>query len=191
MFCRKCGKSIADNSKFCVYCGEKVAEVATETVQQSQPAQTASYGTQYVQTAPVYPVSAKKTPVWIPIVIVSVVLAVAIIFLSAFFIFAQIGKAELEEQLLRDWTNVEKGSSGAYYTLKLDFSEEDIKYSFESQYINRTIATYDYEILSKDTIKIENRDKEYTIEFNDAKTMMTITPALTSSDAKEYWFNFD
>ena len=31
----------------------------------------------------------------------------------------------------------------------------------------------------------------YTITFSDDKTMMTITPAMTSTDSVEYWFNFD
>ena len=29
MFCRKCGKSIADNSEFCNYCGERVIGIST------------------------------------------------------------------------------------------------------------------------------------------------------------------
>ncbi len=191
MFCKKCGKSIADNNKFCVYCGEKVTGVTTETFQQNQPVQTALGGAQFVQPVPNYQVNSRKSPVWIPIVIVSAVLVVVIAMLSVFFITAQAGKANLKKELLRDWSNVEKSSGSSYYTLRLDFSDDEIEYTFESQYINRTIATYDYEIVSKDTIKIENRNEEYTIEFNDNKTMMTITPALTSTDSKEYWFNFD
>lgn len=31
MFCRKCGKEIADNSQFCQYCGAKLAENANST----------------------------------------------------------------------------------------------------------------------------------------------------------------
>ena len=46
-------------------------------------------------------------------------------------------------------------------------------------------------MISGNKLKIDGRDTVYTVEFNDDKTMMTITPALTSTDAYENWFHHD
>ena len=75
--------------------------------------------------------------------------------------------------------------------MELDFSKDKIEYNFISGYswLNSTIADYDYKIISPSKIKIKG--KTYKIEFNEDKTMMTITPALTSADSSEDWFNVD
>ena len=121
--------------------------------------------------------------------IIAIIASCMVVVLVACFIINGIAKTNLKKELMRDWENVE-GSSGSYYTLKLDFSEDKIKYIFDSYYIYDTIATYKYTVISGNKFKIDGEDTVYSVEFNKDKTMMTIRPALTSSDSVEYWFNF-
>ena len=98
------------------------------------------------------------------------------------------GTTALKNELLRDWQRVES-NDGTYYTLVLDFSTSDIDYNFKSTYVNETIKTYTYTVIGSNKIMVNGNT--YTIKVNDAKTMMTITPALTSTDSSENWFNFN
>ena len=92
-----------------------------------------------------------------------------------------IGKSNLENHLLRDWSRVETGDSGTTYKVELDFSKDKIDYNFISSYafLNSTITTFDYKIISPSKIKIK---------FNDDKSSFTITSALTSTDSSETWY---
>lgn len=101
-----------------------------------------------------------------------------------------IGKSNLENHLLRDWSRVETGNSGTTYKVELDFSKDKIDYNFISSYafLNSTITTFDYKIISPSKIKV--KDKTYKIKFNDDKSSFTITPALTSTDSSETWYKY-
>ena len=121
------------------------------------------------------------------IVIFSVIILIALTIMG----YSYYQKQELKKQLLKDWERVERASSDNYYTLKLDFSETTIQYKFDSIYywLDSTLMTYDYKIINSRKIKINNQI--YEIEFNEDKTMMTITPSLTDSDTSKSWFNFN
>ena len=77
----------------------------------------------------------------------------------------------------------------------LDFSEDEIEYRVETGYfwLDTTIGTLEYKVIGGNTIKVKQYEKwkKITVKFNDDKTMMTLTPALTNVDDKEEWFNFD
>lgn len=163
MFCSNCGTHLSDDSDFCSNCGASVLKENS-----SQPALRKN----------------KKTKL---IVIVALCLVVS---LCVGVISNQVGKSNLKKQLLRDWERVES-NEGTYYTLKLDFSEDKIVYKFDSFYYDTTISTYNYTIISKNEFQIDGRSAVYRVKFNEKKTMMTITPALTSTDSSENWFNFD
>ncbi len=128
--------------------------------------------------------NSKKT-IMIAIIFIFILILISIIG------YLYIGKQELKKTLLKDWQRVEKGSSGVYYTLELDFSETTIKYNFNSIYswMDSTIKKYNYIIINSHQIEIDN--KKYEIEFNNDKSMMTITPSLTDSKTSENWFNHD
>jgi hypothetical protein len=49
----------------------------------------------------------------------------------------------------------------------------------------------DYKIITPNKIKVDSSGKVYTLEFNKDKTMMTITPALTSIFDSECWYNLN
>lgn len=132
----------------------------------------------------------KKRLFWIPIVAGAVVLTILIAIVG--FVVPAVKEEEakelLQDRLLYDWSRVESKDS-LYYNLVLDFSYSTITYDFESTYYDSNLYTYTYEVVSGDQIKVDG--SLYTIEFNDDVTMMTITPALTSTDASENWFNLD
>lgn len=165
MYCSKCGNPLPEGSNFCMNCGESV----------QQPLQ------------PGFDVPTVKKKTNLPVILT--ISAVCFIFLAVgvWFGSLQIAKANLHKELMRDWSRVES-SDGTYYTLELDFSEDTIEYNFVGFYFEDTIATFEYEVISGNQIRIDGRNQLYTIEFNDDHSMMIISPALTYSDSSEYWF---
>lgn len=103
-------------------------------------------------------------------------------------------KEELKQELKRDWEFID-GDDDSYIVCILDFSENEIEYRVETGFawMDTTLATFDYKVVSGNKIKVKRYGNEetFTIEFNDDKSMMTVRPALTSVDDVEYWFNFD
>lgn len=201
MFCSKCGKEINASIAFCPYCGQPTGLSAAQPVV-SEPIKTEQIETAvqpiYIPEnnyAPVVPVAApkkKRLGLILGITIPAVILVLAIIIGAVLSMGGGLfgpSKADLQKQLLRDWSRVETGS-GSTYTLRLDFTSDEIKYIFDGSYIDRTIATYDYEVVDGDTIKVEGFGN-VEVEFNDEKTMMIFTPSITDSESKEYWYNFD
>lgn len=57
-----------------------------------------------------------------------------------------------------------------------------------------TVATYDYKVISGNKMKVLRYGDDWetiTVEFNDEKTVMITSPALTSTDAREIWVHLD
>lgn len=162
MYCSKCGNKIERDSTFCGKCGKAINKDKSNK----------KINISFI----------KNKLFVIPCIIIIIAIVIHIVIFN-------IGKSNLSSNLLRDWTRVETGDSGSMYELELDFSKDNIEYNFISGYswLNSTIADYEYKIVSPSKIKI--KDKTYKIEFNEDKTMMTITPALTSTDDSENWFN--
>ena len=89
-----------------------------------------------------------------------------------------------------------EGDNGSYILCILDFSDDEIEYKLETGYafLNTTVATYKYNVVSGNKIKVNRFGDEwetFTVEFTDDKARMTVSPALTSIDDKEQWYNFD
>ncbi|MBE6729321.1 MAG: zinc ribbon domain-containing protein [Ruminococcaceae bacterium] len=188
MFCSKCGKSISENVNFCHSCGQAVPSLSKAEEQTATLNDVPIENTEPVYAIPVYatPVKPKNSkPLIIGIIAAACTIIIAVVAILASSLF---GSISLRKQLLRDWQRVENSSS-TYYTLKLDFDDNEIEYIFDGNYVDDEIATYRYEVVGKNKIKI-NGSKIITVEFNDEKTMMTFTPALTSTDSSENWFNF-
>ena len=101
-------------------------------------------------------------------------------------------RAKLQEELLRGWSRVEQDDD-TYYELELDFSEDSVDYNFHSKFawLDTTIITLEYKVISGNRIKILDYDKEFQIEFNEDRTCFKVTPSLTNSDAYEFWYHFD
>lgn len=223
MYCSECGKEVSDNANFCFLCGTKILHPVTADNQSGRDEQVMSepetavsetggaitaektviennaesvampycFGVQAEQADGSSKKKGNKTAI---IVIASIV--VAVVFVSSIIggVYHIVGTNKLKKELLRDWTRVE-GSAGSYYTLELDFSEDRIEYNFDSgfAFLDSTLATYDYKVVSPNKIKVEYGlvEVEIKVEFDDDKEMMTFTPALTSPDKEENWFHFD
>jgi len=82
-----------------------------------------------------------------------------------------------------EWSRVET-VDGYYYDLILDIHGGKIDYIFDSMMVEDVIASYEYTVVAPGKVLINNR----TIEVEIKDDMMIFTPALTSSDSKEYWF---
>ena len=165
-FCGNCGKEMQADEAFCSQCG-----VPVQSIQSSMP---------------VGRTSGKANPWKIILPIASAV----VVIVAAFFIVNALGKNSLKKQLMRDWSRTE-GESGSYYELVLDFSDTKVDYNFEGSlsWLNSTLAEYEYKVLSPQKVEIDGY--VYTIEFDNEKEQMVMTPALTSTDSYEYWYNFD
>lgn len=163
MYCSKCGNKIDEGNTFCGKCGKFINNEINNNIKRSK----------------LYML--KRKQIVIPCVIV-------IIIVLGYAIQFNIGKANLLNELIKNWSRIETGDSGTLYEVELDFSKDKIDYNFISSYafLNGTLTTYEYEVISPNEIKI--KDKTYKIEFNEDKTMMTITPALTRVEDSEDWF---
>lgn len=95
--------------------------------------------------------------------------------------------------MTREWQRVE-GENGTYIICVLDFSEDEIEYRLETGYswLDTTVDTYDYKVVSGNIIKVNIYGDEWetvTVEFSGDKDMITVSPALTSVDDEEVWFD--
>ena len=172
MYCSKCGNKLDENSSFCGKCGYSVNKN-----------------------------NDKKPKKYISLLKNKKVLIITIIiiaFILLYFIIMAIGKNNLSKELQKDWVRVETGEKGTTYKLVLDFSDNKIVYNFESglSILNTTIGTYNYKVVGFNKIEViadseNSKNKTYKIEFNNDKTSMTITPALTNVDAEETWYYID
>lgn len=186
-YCAKCCKGFSDELTVCPECNGNLIEYNQAPV---QPVTENNTVTEYA----VKPKS--KVKIWLIILMAAIVaiIATACVF-AVRCIINEKGKQELRIQLLRDWSRIEQYSD-TYYTLELDFSDNEIDYNFVDEIyglIDETIATYEYEVISPNEISVDKLKSgfgtTYKIEFNDEKSMMIITPSLTNSDSKEYWYH--
>lgn len=177
IFCNKCGATITDDGTICPSCGAELKNQAGEyTTLANNKEEIIASGTK------------TKAKVSKGIIIL---IAIAAVFIIAFLVVNEMGKASLKKELLRDWLDVD----GSIIKV-LDFSENRVEYRLETGYswLDTTVGKYDYKVVSKNKIKIKmfgNKYETYTIKINDDKNMITVTPAITSVDPKEYWFNLD
>ncbi len=192
MFCQKCGEVISDGSVFCSKCGERIifdTEAEKNKIVFSNSEDTVVVGAVIDEKE-----DKRKKPQVIHSKKKAIVIAVTAVMIIAIAILTSqaVGKSNLKKQLLRDWSRVET-SDETYYTLELNFSEREIEYNFESVYswLNTTISTMEYEVISPNKIRVLDHDRVIEIEFNDDKSMMTCTPAITSADTSETWFNLE
>lgn len=171
--CPKCGEKLPKDSVFCVKCGAKIEEVQKDLTTDS--------------TKEGFVRKNRKSI----IVCIGVVLIIALIG----FIINAVQASSLKKELMRDWEDIE-GDNGSYILCILDFSDDEIEYKLETGYafLNTTVATYKYKVVSGNKIKVNRFGDEwetFTVEFTDDKARMTVSPALTSIDDKEQWYNFD
>lgn len=166
MYCSKCGNKIDNGSTFCGKCGKSINKETNSNTNNTKLS------------------ILKRKQIIIPCIIVLIIILV-------YYIMFNIGKSNLSNELIREWSRVEMGDSDTVYKLELDFSKDKIDYNFISSYafLNTTISTFEYKVISPNKIKVN--DKTYKIKFDKDKSSFTITPALTSTDSSETWYNLN
>lgn len=171
--CPNCGEKLPDDSVFCIKCGTKI-DGDKPCIQQAAKAPNSSHRN-------------KKIIILVLVIVIAIMLVLWIVnFVQAL---------NLKKELMRDWYNVE-GEEGSYILCVLDFSDNEIEYRVETSFawMDTTIATYDYKVVSGNKIKVLRYGDDWetiTVEFSDDKRAMTVSPALTSVDKIEVWFNVD
>lgn len=179
MFCFKCGEAIPDGSTVCPNCGailiEEEKKQAIVYASQREPEATSK------QTG-----THKMFPKGVLIGIVAIVCVISII-----FIVNAINQANLKKALTKEWYDV----SDTIIRV-LDIEDDEMEYRLETgyQWLNSTIGTYDWKPVSGNKIKINRYGYKYetfTVELNDDKDVLRISPAITSTDSSETWYCLD
>lgn len=179
MFCMKCGEAIPDGSKVCPKCGIDLLEEQRE--------QAVVYASQKTQEAALPP-AAEKKPLpkkWVWIGGAIAVIAVLVLIIGG------VQKSNLKKNLQKKWVDTD----GTILKV-LEFDEKEAEYRLETgfNWIDTTLFKGDYKVISGHKIKINQYGSDYrtyTIEFNDKKTIMTVTPAVTSTDDSEKWYDLE
>ena len=177
MFCLKCGELIPDESQVCPKCGEN----PREEINQGQAAivyATPEAGSTSANTSVGKKSISKKA--WI---VMGAMIAVA----ALVFIINSVQASNLKKILMKEWY----ASSDSIIQV-LEFDDDEAEYRLETGYLwmDTTLFTEDYKVISGDTFKIQRFGDEwetYKVEFNDDKTIMTVSPAITSTDSTETW----
>ena len=174
MFCLKCGEAIPDGSSVCSKCGadltlDKKNEKAIVYASQKDKEQSKN-------GLKLQPFGKAKN-----IIILCLVVILAILGIN------EIQKNNLKKELVREWM-----ASGDSIIKVLDFSDKEVEYRLETGYawMDTTVDNYKYKIISGNKIKLLYGTKWRTIkvEFNADKNILTVTPAITSTDDEENWF---
>lgn len=177
MFCFKCGEAIPDGSSACPKCGIDLTNKSEEQV--------VVYASQKKADMPTRDKSIKRIPMVICIGIVVAICITAIIFIAI-----GISKENLKRDLVKKWYNVD-GS----ILMVLDIDEHELEYRLETGYswIDSTLISTEWEPVNGHTIKIKRygKYKIYTVELNDDKDVLKISPAITSDDLSETWYYID
>lgn len=96
--------------------------------------------------------------------------------------------SNLKKELQKEWLDTD----GSIIKV-LEFTDDEVEYRLETSYswMDTTLFNEKYKVVSGNKIKVQMFGDEwetYTIVFNDEKTVMTISPAMTSPDDSEKWY---
>lgn len=185
MFCTKCGEAIPDDSVVCPQCGENPREEDNQGGGQVE--ETVVYAApEAVDVAPATGANKKIKPMskklWA--ILGGVVAVVALI-----FIVNAVQAASLKNVLMKEWYDTD----GTILKV-LEFDDDEAEYRLETGYgwMDTTLFSEEYKVVSGSSFKIRRFGDEwetYKVKFNDDKTVMTVSPAITSVDSSEKWYD--
>lgn len=178
MFCMKCGQAIPDNSKICPLCGADLERDDQQVVVYASQKE--------IESTPGDNLNKKKLSKTMLLILSGIAVLVVVI-----VAVLGIQKNNLKKELQKDWLDTD----GTILKV-LEFSDDEVEYRLETGYgwMDTTLFTEKYKVVSGNKIKVQmfGEDWEtYAIEFNDDKTVMTIYPAMTSTDESENWYYLD
>lgn len=178
MFCLKCGEAIPDGSSVCPHCGANLVEEKEQAIVYASQKESEAVGEQSKIR--------KKVPKGILVGIVAIVCVIAIV-----FIVNGINKANLKKTLVKEWYDVD----GSIIKV-LDIDDDEMEYRLETGYrwMDTSLGTYEWKPISSNKIKIKwfgDKYETFTVELNDDKDVLKISPAITSTDSSETWYHID
>ena len=178
MFCMRCGQAIPDNSEICPQCGADLERDDQQAVVYASQKEIESISSDNPN---------KKKMSKNMLLILSGVAVLSVIIMVVF----GIQKNNLKKELQKDWLDTD----GTILKV-LEFSDDEVEYRLETGYgwLDTTLFTEKYKVVSGNKIKVQifgENWETYAIEFNDDKTVMTISPAMTSTDESENWYYID
>ena len=178
MFCLKCGEAIPDGSSVCPKCGSAITDNHDDQaiVYSSQKEQ------EDLNQKKKHKAFSKK--LWFGIVTIALIAAVVLT-------VSGISKASLRKALVKTWYDV----SGSILKV-MDINEKTMEYRLETGYrwMDTTLGEYPWKPVSGTKIKIKRFGDKYeifTVEFNEDKDVLSISPAITSVDSVETWYYID
>lgn len=181
MFCLKCGEAIPDDSKVCPKCGDNPREGTNQAGEQEEAV---VYAAQESAAASISSVEKKSLSkrLW------AILGAVALVAVLVFTIYA-VQTTSLKEILMKEWYDAD----GTILKV-LEFDDDEAEYRLETGYtwMDTSLFREKYKVVSGDTFRIQrfgDKWETYKVEFNDDKTVMTVSPAITSVDASEKWYD--
>ncbi len=96
-------------------------------------------------------------------------------------------KNALLQKLKKTWTRTD-GANGYYTEHELLFSDTWFSYNYTLTGGGGAGGNYDFEIIAANQIREIYSGIVYTISFNEAENVMTISPAISSTDSSDQWF---
>lgn len=184
MFCQKCGEAISDDSETCPNCGVNLkSETEDQTVIYASQSSMDTLESKNDQDK-------KKAILKIP-KLAQIGIAAIIVCFVIFCGVAEMEKANLKKELSGEWKYVYKEIIKV-----LDFSDGQVEYRLETGYswLDKTLAQGKYKVVGKNKIKMNitgDKYETYTVQFNDDKDVLTVTPAVTNTDEEEVWYSLD
>lgn len=180
MFCIKCGEAIPDGSSVCPKCGANLVEDSQDkAIVYASPK-----GESDISKMVVNKPKSKNSKLAVILAVCVLVIAVAVMAVM------ESEKSELKKSIIKDWYDTD----GTIIKV-LDIDSESVEYRLETGYswMDTTLGKYNWKASSGNKIQVDlgTGYRTYTVEFNDDKTVMKISPALTSTDSSEMWYHID
>lgn len=118
-------------------------------------------------------------------------IAVIVCVIAIAFIVNGINRANLKKALVKEWYDVD----GSIIKV-LDIDDDEMEYRLETGYrwMDTSLGTYEWKPVGGNKIKIKrfgDKYETYTVELNDNKDVLKISPAITSTASSETWYHID
>lgn len=221
MFCPSCGKQIADDAKFCEFCGNVMNNPAQPVKPEGRTAQ-----------RPVTPYPPQpKARRWQPWMTVTTVVVATVV--GAGIIWGAIisGINSVREQIMAlsgmggydvyedyyggyddyygdyedAWEDAYDYYAGGNELMRewsmvsydgesiwwVSFDDYEVELELQNAYGTDDYGSYEYVLIGESEFYIPQADQVYTYEINDGGNMLTISPGLVTDSAEEYWFDFN
>lgn len=221
MFCPSCGKQIADDAKFCEFCGNVMNNQAQPVKPEGRTAQ-----------RPVTPYPPQpKARRWQPWMTVTTVVVATVV--GAGIIWGAIisGINSVREQIMAlsgmggydvyedyyggyddyygdyedAWEDAYDYYAGGNELMRewsmvsydgesiwwVSFDDYEVELELQNAYGTDDYGSYEYVLIGESEFYIPQADQVYTYEINDGGNMLTISPGLVTDSAEEYWFDFN